>query len=146
MKKLLLTTLPLLMMFCALSQTTEDQTIRKLEDSLREAFLRKDTSVLVKLYAPEFVVNSPYNRVSTLKDILANINQGKDNRESFERTIEKITFVENIAIVMGQEKLVPVAPAANAGKTIKRRCTNIWMKNGTGWRLVARQSTVISVE
>jgi ketosteroid isomerase-like protein len=146
MKKLWSTIAAMLFILSVFSQTHDEALIRKLDDSLREAFLKKDTIALLNLYAPGFVVNSPFNRVSTLQDILTNIRQGKDNRDLFERNIEKITFIENIAVVMGREILRPSPPAPNAGKTVTRRFTNIWMKNKSGWQMVARQSTIISVE
>ena len=105
-----------------------------------------DSATLLKLYSPDLVVNSPWNRVSSLQDILNNLRKGVDDRQSFERHIEKITFTENIAIVMGQETIKPTGQAPNAGKTVQRRYTDIWMKNKDNWHLVARQSTVFTVE
>lgn len=146
MKKLTLTLLPLLICFGSYSQSTKETEIRKLEYDQKEAFLKKDTTTLLKLYSPGFVVNSPWNKVSTLQDVMANIRKGVDDRESFERIIEKITFVDNIAIIMGQETIKPTGQAPNAGKTVQRRYTNIWMKNKNSWQLIARQSTVFAVE
>ncbi|MBA3648590.1 MAG: nuclear transport factor 2 family protein [Chitinophagales bacterium] len=60
--------------------------------------------------------------------------------------IEKISFVQNIAIVMGHDIVKPKAGMENAGKTVTRRYTDIWMKDGDGWRLTARQATIISVQ
>lgn len=146
MKKLLFTLLPLFIFLGSYSQSTEETQIRKLEDDAREAFLKKDTATLLKLYSPNLVVNSPWNRVSSLQDILGNLRKGVDDRQSFEKTIERITFTDNIAIVMGQETIKPTGQAPNAGKTVQRRYTDIWMKNENSWQLVARQSTVFVVE
>ena len=146
MKKLIFTLLPLIIFFGSYSQSTEETEIRKLEFDQKEAFLKKDTITLLKLYSPSFVVNSPWNKVSTLQDVMDNIRKGLDDRQSFERIIEKITFVGDIAIVMGQETIKPTGKAPNAGKTVQRRYTNIWMKNKNSWQLIARQSTVFAVE
>ena len=46
---------------------------------------------------------------------------------------------------MGKEVLVPQGSSQNAGKTITRRFTNIWMKEKDAWKLVARQATIVSI-
>ena len=145
MKKLIFTVVSMLVFFCAYSQNAETE-IRKLESEARDAILKKDTVALSILFSPGFVVNSPGNKVETFQDLLVRIKSGALDRESFEKNIEKITFTENVAIVMGNEIVKPTGNAANPGKTIKRRYTNIWLKNRKSWQLVARQSTIISVE
>jgi len=128
------------------AQTAAEMEIRKLEDEQREAFQNKDTAVLFKLFSPNFVVNAPTNRITTLKELMQLMKQGAVDMEKFERITERVTFINDIAIAMGNETLHPTGKMPNAGKTVKRRYTNIWMKNEGSWQLVARQSTIISVE
>ena len=128
------------------AQTAAEMEILKLEDAQREAFQKKDTTTLLKLFAPNFVVNAPTNKITTLKELMRLMRQGAVDMEDFERITEKVTFNNNIAIAMGNETLHPTGKMPNAGKTVKRRYTNIWMKNEGGWQLVARQSSIISVE
>jgi hypothetical protein len=66
--------------------------------------------------------------------------------QSFERNIEKITFNDNLAIVMGEEKLKPQGQQDNAGKQITRRFTNIWKYKKKKWQIIARQATIIKME
>ena len=146
MKKLISTTVLFLILICTYAQNRDENEIRKLEEEAKEAFLKKDTMTLLKLYSPNLVFNSPANKVETFPEILAKIKRGGSDRESFERIIERITFADNIAIVMGNETIKPTGQAPNAGKTVKRRYTDIWMKMETSWKLVARQSTIFAVE
>jgi len=146
MKQLALTSLTILIFFCTHAQNAAEAEIRKLENAQKEAYFKKDTLTLFKLFSPDVVVHGPSNKIERLEDLLVRIRKGGSNRELYERVIEKITFADNVAIVMGHETIKPTGIAANAGKTVKRRYTNIWMKNGKGWQLVARQSTIISVE
>ncbi len=125
------------------AQTTEEMEIRKLENAQRAAFQNKDTAALFKLFSPNFVVNAPTNKITTLQELMQLMRQGAVDMEEFERITEKVTFTNNIAIAMGNETLHPTGKMPNAGKTVKRRYTNIWMKNEGGWQLVARQSTTI---
>ena len=146
MKRLIITLSSVLIFFCAYAQSTAETEIRKLENDQREAFLKKDTATLFKLFSPNFVVNAPTNKVTTLQDLKLLIRKGEVDMEVFDRVTEKVTFVENIAIAMGHETLNPTGKMPNAGKTVKRRYTNIWMKNKNSWHLVGRQATIISVE
>ncbi|MEO8766236.1 MAG: hypothetical protein ABI416_18180 [Ginsengibacter sp.] len=47
---------------------------------------------------------------------------------------------------MGKEIVGPKGITANAGKIVTRRFTNIWMKTTDGWKLTARQATIIPVK
>ncbi|WP_462252135.1 nuclear transport factor 2 family protein [Ferruginibacter sp.] len=146
MKKIIITLLSLLISFCIFSQSNEEWEIRKLEDAQREAFLKKDTTALYKIFSPDFVVNAPTNKITTLQQLKHLIRSGEVDMEIFERVTEKVTFNNNIAIAMGNETLHPAGKMPNAGKTVKRRYTNIWMKNKNNWQLVARQATIISID
>ncbi|MEO8721738.1 MAG: nuclear transport factor 2 family protein [Ginsengibacter sp.] len=145
MKKLL-TCLAILLVVTTYAQSKAEIEIRKLEDAQREAFQKKDTAALYKLFSPNFVVNAPTNKITTLQELMQLMRQGAVDMEEFVRITEKVTFTKNLAIAMGNETLHPTGKMPNAGKTVKRRYTNIWMKNKGGWQLCARQSTIISVE
>lgn len=146
MKKIIITSLISLTLSFVYAQNTAEKEIRELEIAQKEAYFKKDTLALFKLFSPSVIVHGPSNKIETLEDLLVRIRKGGSDREMYERIIEKITFADNIAIVMGSETIKPTGIAANAGKTVKRRYTNIWMKNKTSWQLVARQSTIISIE
>jgi hypothetical protein len=146
MKKLIIILIVSLIFFGGHAQIDAETEIRKLENAQREAFLKKDTVTLYQLFSSDFIVNAPTNKVTTLQDLKVLIRNGNVDMEAFERTTEKITFTNNIAIAMGNETLRPTGKMPNAGKTVKRRYTNIWMKRNNSWQLVARQSTIISVE
>ncbi len=130
----------------SLAQQSNETEIRNLENLEREAVLKGDTTSLFnKYWSPNMVVNTPANRVGTIEGTKIGLRTGKIDYSSFDRVIEKITFTENIAIVMGQEIIKPKGWSDNVGKTVTRRFTNIWMKSKKEWRLVARQATIISV-
>lgn len=130
---------------CKGQQNSEDQ-IRKLEKMEGEAFANKDTATLLTLFSPHLVVNTPLNRVATFEDVMRLIRAGEIDVSADEKVIEKVTFVENIAIVMGYDIIKAQGEMKNAGKTVRRRYTDIWMKDKNSWRLTARQATIISVD
>jgi hypothetical protein len=128
------------------AQDPREPEIRRLETIEREAVLKTDTAVLYKLWSPQMVVNAPANRVGSVEVTKMHTRSGKLNYATFERNIEKITFNDNLAIVMGEEKLKPQGLSDNAGKLITRRFTNIWKFADNSWTIIARQATIIKVE
>ena len=146
MKKLISALISLLIFFCTYAQNAKDNKIRKLDNEQKEAYFRRDTLTLLKLFSPNVIINGFSNKFETLEDILTRIRKVGNDMEYYERIIEKIIFAQNIAIVMGNETIKPSGIAINAGKTVKRRFTNIWMPNKKSWQLIARQSTIISIE
>jgi ketosteroid isomerase-like protein len=129
------------------AQQINEIEIRNLENLERQAVLEGDTlSLFNKYWSPNMVVNTPANKVGTVEGTKIALKTGKMDYSSFERTIEKITFIGNTAIVMGQEVVEPQGVAPQAGMTLTRRYTNVWIKEGDTWVLCARQATIIDVE
>ena len=130
-----------------IAQAKRDVEIRRLENVEREAVMRNDSMMLFNtLWSPIMVINTPANRVGTVEGTKMQLRTGKLNYLSFERNIEKITFNDNLAIVMGEEKIKPQGDQDNAGKLVIRRFTNIWKYNNKKWMIIARQATIIKVE
>ena len=128
-----------------LREQNNETEIRKLEKSLDSAILKGDTILIAKLFSPQIVVNSPGNTIVKFDGVMYRIRTGQIDYSSYEKVIEHISFVENIAIVMGKEIITPKGVTANAGKTVTRRFTDIWMKNKKSWQLTARQATIVLV-
>lgn len=129
------------------AQDSRDSIIRSLDNLEREAFLQGDSLPLFnRLWSPKMVVHNPQNKVGTVEGTKMLIRTGKSKYLSFERTIEKITFDDNLAIVMGEEKIKPQGFQDHAGKLVTRRFTNIWKFSNNSWSLIARQATIINVE
>ena len=121
--------------------------IKRLENLERESVLKGDTAVLFdKIWSSNMIVNTPANVVGTVEGTKAHVRSGNLNYLSFERTIEKITFNDNVAIVMGGEIIKPQGHQVNAGKTVSRRFTHVWLYKNNSWSIIARQATIIKVE
>ena len=130
---------------CSFSQSSDDGSIRRLEEKEREAILKSDTVQLATLMSEKIVVQNPENAIVGFRQIMDRIKSGKINYSLFERRIDKVTFVNGIAVVMGLETLIPRDQTQNAGKTVHRRFTNIWTKEKGSWKLTARQATVVTI-
>jgi len=128
------------------AQQSDEDLIRKLEEDERVAILRGDTLQLSRLMSKKIVVQNPENAIVGFPKIMDRIKNGKINYSLFERRIDNIAVINNIGVVMGLETLIPQGDTQNSGKMVKRRFTNIWTQETDGWKLTARQATIISIE
>lgn len=128
-------------------QDPRETEIRRLENFERESVLKGDSAVLFdKIWSPNMIINTPANVVGTVEETKAHFRSGNLNYLSFERNIEKITFNDNVAVVMGGEIIKPQGHQVNAGKTVSRRFINVWLYKNNSWSVIARQATIIKVE
>ena len=129
------------------AQDAREAEIRRLENLEREAVLKSDSMLLFnKLWSPNMVVNTPANVAGTVEGTKAQLRSGNLNYLSFERNIEKISFNDNVAVVMGEEKIKPQGKQMNAGKLVTRRFINVWLYSNKNWSIIARQATIIKIE
>ena len=123
---------------------TLEQKIRRLDLAQAEAILRKDFQALDMLCAKDFTVNNPRGEISKGNEAVKElIRSGVINYASFVREIELVLIHEKTIIVMGHETLVPNENSPQAGQTVHRRYTNIWMKRNGKWLLTARHASII---
>jgi len=124
--------------------STDEGTIRSLDDQERAAVLNQDLSTLERLWSDQFTVNAPSNQVVVGKrNVLALVQRGQIRYSSFERKIEFIRVDGDIAIVMGAEAVQPTGDAPMAGQRVQRRFTHIWKQEATTWRLIARHANLL---
>jgi hypothetical protein len=130
----------------AWAQHQDEPEIRRLEELEITSVQRGDTVALFQLWNNEFVVNNPYGQVVTRPQILAFIRRGQIDYSTVQRVVEKVTVVNHVAIAMGHEIVTPQRATAFAGKVETRRYTNVWLKTTAGWRLTARQASIVAVK
>ena len=112
----------------------DEQHVRALDDQERIAALARDVPSLERLWSEHLTVNAPNNQVVAGGRAVLDtfIRAGVINFATFEREIEFIRADGAFVIIMGLETVKPLsdAPGAGlvAGRTIKRRFTNIWKK------------------
>ena len=129
------------------AQDSRESEIRQLEKLEREAVMKGDSLALFdKIWSSKMVVNTPMNIVGTVEGTKAHLRAGGLNYLSFERNIEKISFYDNVAIVMGGEVVKPQGKQLHAGKVVTRRFSHVWQYANNRWSIIARQSTIIKVE
>ena len=147
MKKLLVLLVSIANVICAYGQNADleiESEIRRLEQKENLAMLNHDAGVLKSIWAPDFTVNTPFNRVTlSSAELLDMVKNGTLRFTSFTRNIEKIMSKQEMAITMGSEEVVFVGEVPHGEQKIKRRFTNIWLKQNGVWRLTARHANDI---
>ena len=123
-------------------QSDDETEIRRLEKYWTELLDKGDTTALLAIWSENYVVNNPNGKIVTPKDIVA-LMKGGHIFPAVKRIIEKITFNQDIAIVMGKELQQPASMITNHNEWIPRRFTNVWIKTESGWQLAARQSSQV---
>lgn len=114
---------------------------------LDDAFAAQDIEKVAALFAKDLVVNTPGNRVARREQVLGFFREGRMNYESGETTIEAVDVRGDHVVLMGEEVVKPRDTAANAGKTVRRRFTDVWRREPDGtWLLTIRQATITSVD
>lgn len=131
----------------SIAQDPRETEIRRLEKLERESVLKGDSVALFnKIWSSNMIVNTPANVVGTVEGTKAHFRSGNLNYLSFERNIEKITFNDNVAIVMGGEVIKPQGNQLHSGKIVTRRFMHVWLYSKNSWSIIGRQATIIKVE
>jgi hypothetical protein len=108
MKKLIITLSSLLNVVCMCAQTNSSKAeieIRNLEESERNAMLKHDTVSLKKMWAEDFTVNAPFNRVLlSRQELMDMVNKGAIQFTSFSRNIEQVVVKKDIAVLWAAKK------------------------------------------
>ncbi|HEU4690809.1 MAG TPA: nuclear transport factor 2 family protein [Vicinamibacterales bacterium] len=131
------------------NRTPDEARVRELDDQERIAVLARDVPTLERLWSEHMTVNAPNNQVviGRRANLDTFVHSGIINFSRFDREIEFMRADGDFVFIMGLETVTPLsdAPSAGlvAGRTIRRRFTNIWKREGADWRIVARHANVI---
>jgi len=144
LKKLIISSFSLLIFSCSYSQNEKiEKEIQQMEEKRVTAFLKKDTTALLRIWAPDYFVNRPAGLVSTRGKILELVLSDTISFSSLKSEVEYISIKSNFVISMGNETITPSGNNPNAGKTLKRRFTHIWSKDSGNWKLLARHANFV---
>ena len=98
-------------------------------------------------YSSTFVANTPNNSVVPGEQLLRLFADGTFGYSAVEQKIEYAgSHGEGIVVVMGEETVVPLAGAADAGKRVVRRFTDVFRLEDGEWRHDLRHANVVRVE
>jgi len=117
--------------------------ISRLEQACVQAILTQDTATLKKLWAVDFMVNAPINKV-VIGGQVKMVAAGVIKYSSFVLENEQTMVKGDLVITMGKETVVTLGSNYPvAGKTVHRRYTQVWQKQNSNWICIARQASNI---
>lgn len=120
------------------------QTIKKLDLEAARAVLDHDEKGIARYFAPNSVTNNPRNGLTLgSAGVIEAGKTGLIDYYKFERVVESVQVLGNTAITMGQESVTMKSPSGGAGTVYVRRYTNVWMRSGSTWQIVARHANII---
>jgi hypothetical protein len=122
---------------------TWETDVRAAEAKHVQAFLTEDVPAIDAMLSAEFVVNSPLNSVVEKPQLLGMVKSGRLKASEFTQDIERIRRVGDVVFVMGSDRVVWAAPSPNAGRTDRRRFTDVWRLEDGRWVFIARQATIL---
>lgn len=144
MKKIIITLFLICNVVILQSQSNEiEKEIKALEQAEVKAVLEKDSVMLMKLWDKNFVVNNPDNRVVFAGNSTLDRPVMRHSRVFFSREVEHVIVKGDIVFSMGSETLIPSGENNLGGQTIRRRYTNVWIRENGSWKLMARHANVI---
>ena len=117
--------------------------IRAAEAKHVQAFLDRDLPALQTMFSDQFVVNSPLNNIVDKNQLLGMVRSSALTLSEFTQDIERITRFGDVVFVMGADRVVWAKPSPNAGRTDRRRFTDVWRLENGRWVFIARQATLL---
>ena len=115
------------------------ETIRLLESRRYRAMCEADAKTLEELLADSLVYTHSYGGADSKASYLDGIRSKKWQYRAVERPIEDIQVHGDCAVVTGQVRIELLSEGKP--KKLNSRFTNVWVKGGQGWQMVAWQST-----
>jgi len=133
----------------SIARSADERAVLAADARQRDAVASVDLKALAAISHRNLRVNAAINRVLTRDDLLRMVGSGEIRNEVFERIPESVVVTGNVGVVMGHEVVFPGATSEQARiygrKTLNRRYTNVFLREGRTWLHLARQASVISV-
>jgi len=120
------------------------QEIEAMEEEHRRAVLNRDLEALDRHEDDDIIVTSPGNVIVTKPQFLESVRTGRISHSRFEKHLERIAIHDDCAIAMGSETVVVGGASSDAGRTIHRRFTDVYVRKGDRWVMVARHANIVS--
>ena len=118
---------------------SDQDAIRKLEDRRYQAMCEGDIATLEKLLADSLVYTHSYGGADSKASYLAGVRSKRWQYRKVERPVEDIQVFGDCALVTGHVRIDLIADGAP--KMLESRFTNVWIRRGGAWQMVAWQST-----
>jgi ketosteroid isomerase-like protein len=108
-----------------------EDAVRQVNAEEIQAFVHNDPKAMARLWADEFIVVNPLNKLINKSQVLAMVQSGLLAATSYDRQLDYVRVDGDFAIVAGIETVTWGGKMPTAGKTQQIRFTGVW-KNQQG--------------
>lgn len=116
--------------------------IRALEQQQAQVAISRDRAALDRIFAPDFQVVNPSGAVASKEELLALLLGGTSPYRSAVYQTDKVRVYADAVVTTGLETVVPNT-GPQAGRSVRRRTTQVWKLDGGQWRLALRHATIV---
>src|SRR6266568_6902727 len=124
------------------SSQAADKELEKRFREYADALTKKDVAALDKIWADDYTFINPKGDLVTKAERLANVKSGATEFQNITLRREKLHVHGNIAVDIGRVGLEGTKYSGQEGSG-EYRYTNVWVKSGGNWQLLANQVTLI---
>jgi len=123
-----------------------EREIRQLYDREHELLLQRDFAAQERFYPDDFVVTNPFNMFIDKAKVMERIRGDIIKYSTYERGYDYFRRYGDTAIMIGTETVVPTLDAnrPDAGETVHRRFTEVWVRRESGWQKVVRHASNVA--
>lgn len=120
--------------------------IRRLYDREHELLLQRDFAAQERFYPDDFVVTNPFSMFIDKPRVIERLRADIIKYSTYERRYDYFRRYGDTMVVVGSEMVVPTPDAKrlDAGKTVHRRFTEMWVWRDGGWQKVVRHASNIT--
>lgn len=128
---------------CSAASPTET-IIRQLEQDQAKAAITRDRAALEKMFSPDFRVISPAGAMNTKEELITILtNNAAPPYASASYQTDIVRDYGDIVVSIGMDTVVPNT-GAQAGKTLKRRVTQVWKRDNGVWQVTLRHANIVT--
>jgi len=123
-----------------------EQQIRRLYDYERDLLLRRDFTAQAAFYPDDFVVTNPFNMFINKQKVMERLRADIIKYSVYDRQYDYFRRYGNTEVVVGSETVIPTPDAKrpDAGQTVSRRFTEVWVRRGGTWQKIVRHANNIA--
>jgi hypothetical protein len=121
--------------------------IKRAMDYELKLVLTQDTAAMRQFYPDDMAVTNPFNQFIDKRKVMERVKADIIKYASYEKQIDHFHLEgDHTVVVIGREIVVPTVDAnrADAGKTVNRRFTEVWIRRGKDWKKVVRHANNVT--
>jgi ketosteroid isomerase-like protein len=116
-----------------------------LDAELDAALDARDFETIERLYAPEFMLNSPVDKLQSRQETIDLLRRISARQTEKSRAIEVAYASGDVVVIMGSESLVWQDTGTGLdGEPTTRRFTNVWRQIDGSWKRIARHANNVT--